>query len=156
MQIFHLASHLWWKIALTRSNSNGNLMYYFHVLCSNKPSHSHFDYGYSSCLPFLKKNLKLKLRIVQNKYIRFCLNLPLRCYIDRSHFRKINWLPVSNRVEYCITNTVLKYWSRIVPGYIDEMFNPSLCRYSTRSQMVLDIPLRKTNKERKSLSHGQK
>ena len=95
---------------------------------------------------------KLKLRIVQNKYIRFCLNLPLTCYINPS----INWLAVSDRVEYCIANTVFKYWSRIVPGYIDEMFNPSPCRYSTRSQMALDIPLRKTNAERKSLSYGQK
>ena len=32
------------------------------------------------------------------------------------------------------------------------MFKPSLCRYSTRSQMVLDIPLRKTNTGQKSLS----
>ena len=32
------------------------------------------------------------------------------------------------------------------------MFKPSLCRYSARSQMALDIPLRKTNKRQKSLS----
>ena len=31
------------------------------------------------------------------------------------------------------------------------MFKPSLCRYSTRSQMALDIPLRKTNTGQKSL-----
>ena len=32
------------------------------------------------------------------------------------------------------------------------MFKPSLCRYSTRSQMALGIPLQKTNTEQKSLS----
>ena len=32
------------------------------------------------------------------------------------------------------------------------MFKPSLCRYSTRSQMALGIPLRKTNTGQKSLS----
>ena len=32
------------------------------------------------------------------------------------------------------------------------MFKPSLCRYSTRSQMVLDVSLRKTNTGQKSLS----
>ena len=101
---------------------------------------------------FLKKNLKLKLQKAQNKCIHFCLNLPPRSHIDPSHFRKINWLPVSDRVEYCIANTVFKYWNRIVPGYILEMFKPSLCRYSTRSQMALDIPLRKTNTGQKSLS----
>ena len=67
-----------------------------------------------------------------------------------SHFRKINWFPVSDRVEYCIENTVFKYWNGIVPGYINEMSKPLLCRYSTRSQMTLDIPLRKTNTRQKS------
>ena len=33
------------------------------------------------------------------------------------------------------------------------MFKPSLCRYSTRSQMTLDIPLQKTNTGQKSLSY---
>ena len=32
------------------------------------------------------------------------------------------------------------------------MFKPSLCRYSTRAQMTLEIPLRKTNKGQKSFS----
>ena len=54
-------------------------------------------------------------------------------------------------VEYSIANTVFKYWNGIVQGY-HEMFKPPLCRYSTRSQMVLDIPLRKTNTGQKSSS----
>ena len=112
----------------------------------------HFDYGCSSWFPLLKTNLQLKLQNAQNKCIRFCLNLPLRSHIDPSNFRKINWLPVSDRVEYCITNTVFKYWNGIVPGYVHEMFKPSLCKYSTRSQMALDIPLWKTNTGQKSLS----
>ena len=85
----------------------------------------------------------------------FCVktsNLISRSHIDPSHFRKINWLPVSDRVEYCIGNTIFNYWNGIVPGYIHEMFKPSLCRYSTRSQMALDIPLQKTIKGQKSLS----
>ena len=32
------------------------------------------------------------------------------------------------------------------------MFNPSLCRHSTRPQMALNIPLRKTNTGQKSFS----
>ena len=72
--------------------------------------------------------------------------------IELSHFTKISWLPVGDRVEYCITNTVFKYSNGIVPGYIHEMFKPSLCRYNTGSQMALDIPMRKTNTEQKSLS----
>ena len=102
---------------------------------------SHFDYGCSLWFSLLKKNLKLKRQKAQNKCIRFCLNLPPRSYIDPSHFRKINWLPITDRVEYCIANIVFKYWNGIVRGYIHEMFKPSLCRYSTKSQMALDIPL---------------
>ena len=66
--------------------------------------------------------------------------------------QKINSLPVSNRVKYCIANTVFKYWNGIVPAYIHKMFKPSLCRYGPRSQMALDISLRKTNTGQKSLS----
>ena len=102
---------------------------------------SHFDYGCSWWFSLLKKNLKLKRQKAQNKCIRFCLNLPPRSYIDPSHFTKINWLPITDRVEYCIANIVFKYWNGIVRGYIHEMFKPSLCKYSTKSQMALDIPL---------------
>ena len=98
-----------------------------------------------------KKKLKLKLQKAPNKCTRFCLNLHPRSHIDPYHFRKINWLLVSDRVEYCIANTIFKYWNGIVPGYIHEVFRPSLCRYSTRSQLALGIMLRKTITGQKSL-----
>ena len=31
-----------------------------------------------------------------------------RPQIDLSHFRRINWLSVSDRVEYCIANAAFK------------------------------------------------
>ena len=124
---------------------------YRRLLC-NALIQPHFDYGCSSWFPLLKTNLKLKLQKAQNKCISFCLNLLLRSHMDPSHIRKITWLPVSDRVEYCIANTVFKYWDRIAPVYIHEMFKPSLCKYSTRSEITLDIPLRKTNTGQKSLS----
>ena len=128
---------------------------YRRLLC-NALIQPHFDHGCSLWFPLLKTNLKLKHHKAQNKCIRFCLNLPPRFHIDPSHFRKINRLPVSDRVEYCIANTVFKYWNGIVPGYIHEMFKPSFCRYSTRSRIPLDMPLRKTNTEQKAYpSQGQ-
>ena len=40
-----------------------------------------------------------------------------------SLLRKINWLRVSDRVEYCIAKTVFnKYSNGIAPGYIHEIF----------------------------------
>ena len=124
---------------------------YKRLLC-NALIQPHFDYGYSSWSPLFKKNLKFKLQKALNKFIRFCLNLPPRSHIDPLHFRKISWFLASDRVEYCIENTVFKYWNVIAPGYIHEISKPSLCRYSKRSHMALDIPLRKTNTGRKSIS----
>ena len=110
----------------------------------------HFDYWCFSWFPPLRKNLKFTLQKAQNKCIRSCLHLPPRSHIDSSHFRKTNWLSVSDRVKYSIANTLFKYWNGIVPGYIHKIFKPSLCRYSTRSQMALDIPLWKRNTGQKS------
>ena len=113
---------------------------YKRLLC-NPLIQPHFDYGCSSWFPLLKKDLKLKLQKAQNKCIHFCLNLPSRSRINPFHFRKITWHPVSDRVEYYIATDAFKYWNGIVPGYIHVTFKPSLCRYTTRSQMALDIPL---------------
>ena len=49
---------------------------------------------------------------------------------------------------YCTENTIFKYWNGILPGYIHEIFKPSPCRYSIRSQTALG----KTNTEQKRLS----
>ena len=124
---------------------------YKKLLC-NALIQPHFDYKCSSWFPLLKKKLKVKLQKPQSKCIRFCLNFPPRSHIDPSHFRKINWLPASDRVEYRIANTVFKYWNGIVPEYINGMFKLSLCRYSTRSQTALDLTLWKTDVGQKSLS----
>ena len=80
---------------------------YGRLLC-NALIQPHFDYGYSLWFPLLK----LKLQKAQNKCICFCLNLPTRSHVNPSHFRKIEWLLVSDRVEYCIANNaVFKYWN---------------------------------------------
>ena len=84
--------------------------------------------------------MKTKLQKTQNKCTHFCLSLPPRSCSNPLHFRKINWFREDNRVEYCIENTVFKYWNELVPEYI----------HSTRSQMALSITLWKTNTEEKS------
>ena len=61
-------------------------------------------------------------------------------------------MPPKKNVKTVVPNTVFKYWNGIVPGYILEIFKPSLCKYSTRSQLALDIPLRKSNTGQNSLS----
>ena len=49
---------------------------------------------------------------------------------------------MSERVESCITTTLIRYWNWIEPSYINDMFQPSL---NSRSHMTLGISLGKAN-----------
>ena len=90
--------------------------------------------------------------MTQNKCIRYCLDLPPRTHISAIHFRKINWLPVEHRVELCTATTVFIFWNQLTPSYFEDIFTPSFNKYITRSQMALDIPLRKTTIGQKRIS----
>lgn len=83
-----------------------------------------------------------------------CLYFDLhpRSHIVVAHFRKMNRLPVSDSVESCIATAVFKYWNEIVQSYNNDMFQPSLNRSKTRSQIALDIPLQKINTRKQALS----
>ena len=48
-----------------------------------------------------------------------------------------------------------KYENEIVSSYINDLFKPSYKRCNSRSQMALDIPLRKTNTGQQTLSFVQ-
>ena len=114
---------------------------YFNYLSRRLLCHTliqpHFDYGCTSQYSLLSKTLKTNLQIVQNKCIRYCLELPSPGHINPSHFRKLNWLPVEHRVELCTSTTVFKCWKRIAPSYLNNMFMPSLSNSNTRSQIAL-------------------
>ena len=68
------------------------------LLC-NSLIQPHFDYACSAWYPNLNKRLKSKLQILQNKCIRFGLNLNNRAHIGRNEFEQINWLPVNDRFK---------------------------------------------------------
>ena len=113
------------------------------LLC-NALIQPHFDYGCTSWYPLICKAFKKRFQIAQNKCIRYCLDLPLCTHISPIHFRKINWLPVEHRVELCTATTLLKFWNQLIPSYFQDIFTPTFNKHNTRSQMALDIPLRKT------------
>ena len=79
------------------------------LLC-NAITQPHFDYGCSVCSPYLNKRLKKKLQTLQNKCIHFCLNLNNRDHIGSTEFEKINWLPINDRFEQCISSTTFKFF----------------------------------------------
>ena len=82
----------------------------------------------------------------------YCLDLPPCTHISAIHFRKINWLPVEHRVELCTATTVFKFWNQLTPFYFEDIFTPTFNKYNTRSQVALDIPLRKATIRQKSIS----
>ena len=126
------------------------------LLC-NALIQPYFDYECTSWYPLVSKLLKTKLKIVQNKCIRFCFKLPLRGHINPSYFRKINWLPVESRAELrtsTTSTTVFKYWKGITPSYLNDMFMRLLNNYNIRSKTVLDIPLCRTIKGQCFLDQG--
>ena len=70
----------------------------------------HVDYGCSAWYPYLNKILKRKLQTLQNKCICFCLNLNNMDHIDLTEFEKINWFPINDHFEQCISSTTFKFF----------------------------------------------
>ena len=65
-------------------------------------------------------NLKSKLQIVQNKIIRFILNLPARSHVGYVEFSKTKMFPVHKRVEQLKVNHMFNIIHGISPAYLKE------------------------------------
>ena len=67
------------------------------LLC-NALIQPHFDYACAAWYPNLNKRFVKKIKICQNKCIRFCLKLKNRDHVGVKEFREINWLPDQRKV----------------------------------------------------------
>ena len=76
------------------------------ILC-NALIQCHFDYCCSAWYTSTGKTLKNKLQVMQNKMIRFILNLENRSHVGLLEQEKVNMLPVSSRVQQLKLNHVL-------------------------------------------------
>ena len=112
----------------------------------------HFDYACISWYPLINQKMRNKLQATQNKCIRFYLKLNSRQHVGAKKSKKINWLPIKERVEQCIATKVFNYWKGTSTLYVNELFVPSRNTYNTRSHMTLEIPLKKSNLGRNSIS----
>ena len=65
------------------------------LLC-NALIQPHFDYACAAWYPNLNKKYKNKLQVLQNKCIRFCLQLGSREHIGTEHFDTTNWLQATS------------------------------------------------------------
>ena len=124
------------------------------LLC-NALIQPHFDYACTAWYPNLSKKLKDKLQVTQNKCIRFCLKLQSREHISNEHFHKLNWLPINQRFQQCVTSTVFKFVQNKCPAYMNEVFRPAEnMRINTKNSFrKLNHPFRKTITGQKGLSY---
>ena len=82
-----------------------------------------FDYASSSWYTGLSKGLKQKLQIMQNKTVRFILNLGNRAHIGSKEFDKLDILGVTDRVKQNKLNHIFKIYNGTGPEYLNEHFN---------------------------------
>ena len=124
------------------------------MLC-NALIQPHFDYACSAWYPNLSKILKEKLQITQNKCIRFCLFLGNREGIRYKHLKKINWLPIQERVDQFIAVSVYKFSNNLAPKYMGDIFNRTQNRQRTRcaDEYRISIPYRKHDYGKNCLSY---
>ena len=124
------------------------------LLC-NALIQPHFDYACLAWFPNLNKGLKKKIQITQNKCMRFCLQLGSKSHMGYLEFEKINWLPIEDRFDQCVSTHVYKFFHKRCPSYIAEVFNPSEgnCITTRSSYLKLIQPFRRTNLGQRSLSY---
>ena len=92
------------------------------ILC-NALIQCHFDYCCSAWYTSTGKTLKNKLQVMQNKMIRFILNLENRSHVGLLEQEKVNMLPVSSRVQQLKLNHVLNIRNDNCPEYLKEKFS---------------------------------
>ena len=116
----------------TIKNINSGLNYLFRkkhfltprlrrLLC-NALIQPHFDYACTAWYPKLNKKFRSKIQTTQNKYVRFSLNLDKMAHISQNEFEKLNWLPISDRINQCVLSTTFKFANDIGPNYLNEVF----------------------------------
>ena len=66
-------------------------------------------------------SLKNKLQTAQSTCIRFCLGMERKGHIGLNHFKKINWLPVKNRVDECIAVTAYNFKNNLSPVNMSDI-----------------------------------
>ena len=104
---------------------NRYLTLYLKRLLCNALIQPHFDYACSAWYPNLNKKLKSKLQTVQNRCIRYCLQLDNRSHIGVKDFEKINWLPVSERFNQYLCSNAFKFFKETCSLYFHDIYRQS-------------------------------
>ena len=111
------------------------------LLC-NALIQPHFDYASSAWYPNLTQKMKNKIRITQNKSIRYCLQLDKMTHISKNEFETLNWLPIKDRFNQSINLIAFKYFTKQCPSYLNKVFElacPNNLRTRFKSLSALTI-----------------
>ena len=124
-----------------------------HLLC-NALIQPHYDYACSAWYPSLYKTQSKKIQTSQKKCIKYCLNLDNRAHVGIDEFIKINWLPTKEKVAQCICVNIFKFFSKMSPQYMSDIFHPSHSQYNTHmATLKLDLPFRQSCLGQKTISY---
>ena len=123
------------------------------LLC-NALIRPHFDYSSSAWYPNLSKKLKNRIQSLQDKCIRFFLQLDKMSHISQKEFETINWLPSKERYNKCVNSISLKYFGNQWPHYLNEAFMkaPESSSSLRDNYQKLQQFFRKTNTGQNALS----
>ena len=62
--------------------------------------------------------------MLQNKCIRFCLDLNNRAH-SKKEFKKNKWLPVNDRIKQIISSMSFKFCNSMSSPYMNDVFKPA-------------------------------
>lgn len=93
-----------------------------------------FDYAWACWYEGLSKKLKDKLQIMQNKDIRFILDLPQRKRITVDHFEKLGFLNICKRVKKLCLNHIFNIFHNKCPEYLKYSFTRTV---DTRNIIII-------------------
>ena len=113
---------------------NKYLTPYLKRLLVNALIQPHFDYVCSAWYPNLNKKLKCKVQTVQNRCVRYCLQLDNRSHIGVKHFEKINWLPVSERFNQYLCSSTCRFFNQTCALYFHGKYDNQV-----KIKQILDL-----------------
>ena len=115
------------------------------------------DYFEATSLCLLSTIFQSKNRLKQaykylKKCIRFCLNVNSKAHIGLTEFEIINWLPINDRFEQCISSMTFKYFNNLNALYMNDVFKPAGQNITT-TRTSFRKQLQKINYGQKSISY---
>ena len=105
------------------------------LLC-NALVQPNFDYASSAWYPNLSKKMLKKLKVAQNKCIRFCLQTGNRKHVGYAEYERIDWLPTELRHHQSVCALVHNFFENKCPAYMSDMFHPKSIKVQTRNSIL--------------------